>query len=307
MDILIIGNGFDLAHGLPTTYGDFLIFMKLIKNYYENSVGFRKRDENSLFQFKENEQKYKDYITNIYGVRKCIDEGRELTRISLDNVWIEYFSKVYEERERSGKTGWIDFESEISIIIENLDKTMKNVLEQNREVEILQKNLNYLVAITNHRYDSDTNIEDIEPLKVNINMINITKEILLKHLNELIRSLEIYLTDYVEKIQISKFLPDIYEINPEYVISFNYTNTCNKYYFKDAKYDYIHGKAEISHNIENCNLVLGIDEYLDEKEKIKILNLLNLKNIIKEFINKQDVNIKNGLVKNVCIMIQMKN
>lgn len=28
MNILIIGNGFDLAHGLPTKYGDFLIFVK---------------------------------------------------------------------------------------------------------------------------------------------------------------------------------------------------------------------------------------------------------------------------------------
>lgn len=28
MKILVIGNGFDLAHGLPTKYGDFLEFIK---------------------------------------------------------------------------------------------------------------------------------------------------------------------------------------------------------------------------------------------------------------------------------------
>ena len=28
MNILMIGNGFDLAHGLPTKYGDFLLFAK---------------------------------------------------------------------------------------------------------------------------------------------------------------------------------------------------------------------------------------------------------------------------------------
>ena len=31
MDILIIGNGFDLAHGLPTKYTDFLKFIGVIQ------------------------------------------------------------------------------------------------------------------------------------------------------------------------------------------------------------------------------------------------------------------------------------
>ena len=31
MNILVIGNGFDLAHGLPTKYGDFLEFIKVIR------------------------------------------------------------------------------------------------------------------------------------------------------------------------------------------------------------------------------------------------------------------------------------
>lgn len=31
MNILLIGNGFDLAHGLPTKYTDFLEYVKVIK------------------------------------------------------------------------------------------------------------------------------------------------------------------------------------------------------------------------------------------------------------------------------------
>lgn len=31
MNILVIGNGFDLAHGLPTKYGNFLEFVKVIR------------------------------------------------------------------------------------------------------------------------------------------------------------------------------------------------------------------------------------------------------------------------------------
>ena len=34
MNILVIGNGFDLAHGLPAKYGDFLEFCERIRVLY---------------------------------------------------------------------------------------------------------------------------------------------------------------------------------------------------------------------------------------------------------------------------------
>lgn len=33
MKILVIGNGFDLEHGLPTTYMDFLNFISNVKKW----------------------------------------------------------------------------------------------------------------------------------------------------------------------------------------------------------------------------------------------------------------------------------
>lgn len=36
MKVLVIGNGFDLEHGLPTKYKDFLDFIKIINNIFEN-------------------------------------------------------------------------------------------------------------------------------------------------------------------------------------------------------------------------------------------------------------------------------
>ncbi len=49
-------------------------------------------------------------------------------------------------------------------------------------------------------------------------------------------------------------------------MSFNYTDTYQKLYDPDkrAKYCYIHGQATTEDSKENCNLVLGIDEYLSE-------------------------------------------
>ena len=38
MNILVIGNGFDLAHGLPTKYTDFLEFCKRVMATYNDSL-----------------------------------------------------------------------------------------------------------------------------------------------------------------------------------------------------------------------------------------------------------------------------
>jgi hypothetical protein len=46
MHILIIGNGFDLAHGLPTRYSDFMKQIQIgsdFHNFVVNDSGFNKK------------------------------------------------------------------------------------------------------------------------------------------------------------------------------------------------------------------------------------------------------------------------
>ena len=105
---------------------------------------------------------------------------------------------------------------------------------------------------------------------MNIEYISAFKEQFLKDLNRLTRCLEIYLSDYVNNLPVSKKLPDIDGLKIDKVLSFNYTNTYERIYGKDKpdiEYDYIHGKAEITHDVDSCNLVLGIDEYLIGEER----------------------------------------
>ena len=55
------------------------------------------------------------------------------------------------------------------------------------------------------------------------------------------------------------------EDNPiDHLISFNYTNTYERIYssLDSSNCDYLHGKAKVNSLIDECNLVLGIDEYL---------------------------------------------
>ena len=62
MNILMIGNGFDLAHGLPTKYGDFLLFAKMVKKAIE-IMGIEKVIPTNDKEYKE--QEIKDMFKNV--------------------------------------------------------------------------------------------------------------------------------------------------------------------------------------------------------------------------------------------------
>lgn len=36
--VLILGNGFDLAHGLPTRYSDFLDFCQMVEKFWSDRI-----------------------------------------------------------------------------------------------------------------------------------------------------------------------------------------------------------------------------------------------------------------------------
>lgn len=113
--ILLIGNGFDLAHGLPTSYSYFLDFCDKIK-------------EILLFQDFSNDEWKKDIILN-WDIDNSIksklfeewNTNNNLNKLFIEiydnikiNIWITYFLK---KRNQLGKN-WIDFESEISNVVQ---------------------------------------------------------------------------------------------------------------------------------------------------------------------------------------------
>lgn len=247
MNILIIGNGFDLAHGLPTTYKDFLDFTNI---YQGGSCSEPTKTREIRFYF-ENLKKEKSQIYT------------ELGNLINGNTWLKYFNSVYEERNRNGKTGWIDFESEISELIQ--------ILENNRRILIEHNKLEDDEISLNDYHES--RLRCFYTRAFGYFSLNICKEIkdkMLTDLKKLTRALEIYLSDYVDNLSVDIRLPDIAGLKIDKVLSFNYTNTYERLYGKEnpnIEYDYIHGKADINHYIDNCDMVLGIDEYLTGEEK----------------------------------------
>lgn len=166
------------------------------------------------------------------------------------------------------KENWIDFESEISNVIQSIDQDIVQGNFYSNIILLQNEFFNYIYTNNVPEYIQATAEEQEKTRKPKITYQEL-KDILLEDLNKLIRALEIYLTDYVEKIEISKISKDIKELDIDHILSFNYTSTFEKLYGKNnnIEYDYIHGKADINNTVESNNIVLGIDEYLSDDRK----------------------------------------
>ncbi len=285
MNILVIGNGFDLAHGLPTRYTDFLDFAELFMKYYK-----KERKNEIDWKYINESREIEKYIRDLFGrsyndgdYRKDIENKpkrdtakkliEELHNLIQDNVWIDYFlqNSMYQ------KENWIDFESEIFDVIQSINQDMGENHFYSNIIRLSNKFFNDKYTNSVPEYLQATAEEQKKIRKPEITYKRL-RDILLGDLEMLIRVLEIYLTDYVEKMGISKISKDIKGLNIDHVLSFNYTDTYERLYdtYK-IDYDYIHGKADINNTIVTNNMVLGIDEYLSKKRRNKDIEFIAFK------------------------------
>ena len=124
MNILIIGNGFDIAHQLPTRYKDFLnlclIATKVRVTWINEhaSVSFISIDE-----YKEKDAEYFKIIKEVVSFLRC-DLWEEFEKIVESNFWTYYF---LERKEVIGEK-WINLEDEIKSLLESIydDKRKSN-------------------------------------------------------------------------------------------------------------------------------------------------------------------------------------
>lgn len=279
--ILLIGNGFDLAHGLPTSYSYFLDFCDKVEKIF-------------TFQHRLTEMVYKRKFLDDWNIDKSIKNKLlewykksptnhdelliELNDNIRDNIWINYF---LEKRKQLGQN-WIDFESEISTVIQVFEcvrehverrKLMVNTGIEYKTAELARDFVDFAIKSDKENLQSMYSI--LTEGLIDSNFITYLDAFIEKmniNLDKLIRALEIYISEFINKIEVSQKNDDIKDINPDCVLSFNYSNTYERIYgqSKEVTYDYIHGKADIKNNVDTCNLVLGIDEYLEDDKNDKL-------------------------------------
>ncbi len=250
--LIIIGNGFDLAHGLKTSYNDFVIYyfkqslisalnnLKLNNNRPYNEF-YHYKDEliEIKFDIRYNRESYLPIIDNI----KKVSELEELyTKLGIE---ISYFFGVLKKGVANIKEyNWVDFELEyfkelILIKFKKVDVN-KKIQELNTHFEIFK---NKLIAYLKQQQDEFTNSQD----RLELNTC-FSEEILEK--------------DVDFKTNGSHFPNRLLFLN------FNYTNTLETY-VTDCKeqivseINYIHGSV----NDENNPPIFGFGDEFDKRYK----------------------------------------
>lgn len=291
MRLLVIGNGFDLAHGLPTRYTDFL---KYCRDYdAKEPVSALEEQRKEFFDFCEN------------------------------NIWLLYFLEITPDLD-SAKT-WIDFEKEIAEVIREIEEsdiqvsgwciealdyvTTKiqsfiSILEEYNETRDSFQDMPSLVRFLYLQLRNFARAFEIYCLKVNGTQVEKPVSYELKNkIDEVKKQRDSYAnrarlaSGYTgrqrEKEGYEKMLHDASnqyssletQIKPvnylsmskfDYVLSFNYTNTYERFYGNDdTKYCYIHGKAQ--ENPDKTNLIFGIDDALTAGEESKNFKWVSFK------------------------------
>lgn len=234
MDILIIGNGFDIANGLPTRYSEFLKTCKLAR---KDEVSWESIHNVSVYiQSREEERKYLLDFSSKLGK----DYFQEFQHITRSNLFVAHFI----DRENQIGENWINFEEEI-------ERFIRAVIKEKDESQ--------------REKFSSTSIPALrEFVRNRTNLKGCTYKVLfgkiLEEQKTFIRLLEIYMAGYVNKLSIGERIKQIRPYGYNGIISFNYTNTFLEKYEPGADYCYIHGKARLD-KTEKCDMVLGFDDH----------------------------------------------
>lgn len=273
MNILLIGNGFDIAHGLPTTYRDFINFIyhvKQIKNFNGSKEEYiEKISSDKAYQIQDSVIQYIDEKIFMDQNQKLsiVEEDYHLKKIielAENNFWIDWFTKLTTQNK------WVDFEQQIGRVIKNTDNMIEYTKVHNKLPNLTSLQNNILQLFTNHEVA-------INSINYNILMGYKIKDMLLSKMNDLIECLNLYLFDCVKNIDIEVISPDINNLHVDKLLSFNYTDTF-EYVYGDknniVQTDYIHGTSDL---VKPNNMVLGIDEYLEGTDKYQKLGFIEFK------------------------------
>lgn len=219
--ILVIGNGFDIANGYKTKYGDFLSFIK--------------------------EKKFENI--------EDIEIKNQFVKISNTNSFVKHFIALNKELNT-----WVDVEREMKNIVDAISEiftndsyyiTFNEIKRQNLksiseyiETIIIEFNFFEKEGFISRRFYSDIYGIIWEELEA----------YLYKELNDFKQLLIWYLKYYMPLLSGTfKSINQLEEIRPNHIITFNYTDYYKKYYTCDDVY-HIHGK------LDNNEIVLGYED-----------------------------------------------
>ena len=263
--LIIIGNGFDLAHGLKTSYNDFILwYLKKclsIRLYevYEDDLVYVKKERN--FNSINGEISVISYYVDYYYQKGRISNLLTDETISLDDgsslrnpFTVKTKSKfIWGLILNCSNCNWVDIESYYYSQLKKSLEPPNNQNENNDSIDVIN---NALTAIKNklEEYLKTITTEETE-----------------------YKYREIFFSDFSNKELANRRSQNngrFYEFDPanSVILNFNYTDTIEKYNKKDEDFiavNYIHGKIGDPDN----PLIFGFGDELDANyAKIELKN-----------------------------------
>lgn len=318
--LFIIGNGFDLAHGLPTSYNDFIddFWRNIYTNYnleeYKEIVFIKAIIETKeVIEGSNNFDDFKSKLKSHYDRMRCnpfFNETEGILKINEDTNLEEevFYFKNYFFKQLNIKNSfqnWVDIENEYYRELKNIvkmekneDARLKRVKKLNNEFEQVKNLLEtYLSENISQKYDFNE-FEDRKPY-YDIHSIfkpSLTDSHYLN--NERIKS---FIKEFSFKEDIEEIAGCIKDGERKkytsYLLSFNYTPTVGAYHYLLSKeknhkyqYNYIHGYIKDKSN--PINFGFG-DETDDDYKRIENLNDNEYLKNFKSFQYSQNANYNN--------------
>ncbi|MBO6205026.1 MAG: hypothetical protein J6O13_16005 [Selenomonas sp.] len=269
--LLVIGNGFDLAHGMKTSYRDILNAIISYMAVGSQNIDFTSEEElkayarkfdvdminkvlkayNNQWQ-KNHSRKYEAYkVTQLNGDLVNAYQYAINYLITYGNWWFQHFMRVLANRERRMGDGWVDFEAEIHRVVANIENILLNKPCDNDLAVVFGGYATDLIAMREQL---------IPELKSDLNILNVIIEFYLNQEEVHGEEKKIKLIDSIENVRV--------------ILSYNYTHTYQNVYDESFKnIYYLHGE------VKEHNLVLGTDETLSNDLKNTLLECADFKKI----------------------------
>ena len=286
MDILLLGNGFDLYHKLPTKYINFLNTVKFLQENFNETdmqtMGKVFNDERLYGIDSGIKECYEKYYTTYSNFPLNIEATKKLIELADKNVWFKYLSQLINK-----DITWIDFEKEIEKVVRAFDHYFENEYIEKlnfsdlfaHEVNIMHI-FNFFYYVVEEDFVGDTKMHrwELNEQFMVQNPLNkksyLSKDkvisFLYNQLIELAEMLKLYLRNFVdvvvEKLKSINMIDEYIDLSQvRDVVTLNYTHTFESIYCREIKRNIYHIHGDVDFNI-----VLGINS--NENDNLETVN-----------------------------------
>lgn len=257
--ILITGNGFDLALGLPTSYNDFIDVVRFVRKSADGAIDIQKALPTKF-----------EKLNELYKLQPSYDLMKVKEEKYAANSWLNYFSTELGNDSYNLNKKWVDFERDIRRILLDLANLKKelNIFEEknHKPCNVVRKGKEYIspdnsVSINTNAFerlarllnwDSGATVTKFDSQSIEKIVLDLYKD--LEVFSEIFKD---YLTHFVMEIFHSRKFPNI-AIKAHEVLTFNYTHIAQAF---KIPCDHVHG------DLSGC-LIFGIDNANDLTETL---------------------------------------